>query len=107
MTENVVSLADKRLEREPHWSGAVRCLGCAHEWVAVAPVGVVSGLACPACGLNKGVPKNLYGPGEGYAALGCNCGADSFFAYLGETSRKVYVRCVGCGSDLTEALFNP
>lgn len=51
---------------EPTQEGAAVCLSCAHEWVAVVPVGTpvnapgeVSGLECPKCHSLKGVMKRF------------------------------------------------
>lgn len=52
-TMTVINLAQAEADREPHLSGKARCLACKHEWVAVAPVGVVW-MECPACTLERG-----------------------------------------------------
>jgi hypothetical protein len=100
---DVVSLDDARAEREPHWAGKAVCVGCRHEWVQVAPAGVTC-VGCPSCGLPKGFPKFPFGADEGDALLTCSpCGGDALTAYKREG--RMYVRCMGCGTDLTEAFY--
>jgi len=54
--------------------GPAHCIGCQHEWEAITPVGVVSGLECPECGCFKGVMTHeVYDGDSGYM---CNCGND-------------------------------
>lgn len=99
----VVSLAAEREARQPHWEGTVHCVGCQHEWEAVAPIGTMW-LDCPACHLPKGTPKHPFGPSVGDWALVCTgCGGEALTAY----KRKGFmrVRCMGCGSDMTNAFY--
>lgn len=104
---NVVSLAAKREEMTPHWSGEVRCLHCKNEWVGVGPVGLIDGLECPECELPKGVVKNLFGPSVGDAVLQCSdCGAEIVTVYIRAKDGLKVARCVGCGLDLTETYFS-
>lgn len=72
MTAEVISIKD----RSSGWlTGPTKCLGCAHEWVAVSPVGVVW-LECPECGLEMG---RRTGPvQDGDTHWECNCGNDLF-----------------------------
>lgn len=100
----VVSLAAAREERQPHWSGPCVCLGCRHEWEAIAPVGSHVGLECPACELPKGVVKYPFGPIEGDYALVCDCGCEALTAY--KRAGHFYVKCMACGDDLTDAFFD-
>jgi hypothetical protein len=50
---NVVRLDEHR----PHTVKYVTCMNCAHDWVAVAPVGVTS-LECSECGAMEGEQVN-------------------------------------------------
>lgn len=85
---SVVSLAEKRVERAPHLSGAAKCLGCAHEWAAVAPVGATE-LECPQCRLMKGRFAYLVSADETWH---CNCGNDLF-----RIRSDAVVYCPNCG----------
>jgi len=99
---SVVSLAEEREARQPHWTGTAYCVGCKHEWQAVAPVGSEN-LECPSCTLPKGVPKYPFGAEEGDMVLTCDCGCEALTAY-----RRVghfYVKCMSCGDDLTHAFY--
>mgnify|MGYP006321819925 FL=1 len=71
----VISLAEARAEREPHTSGKAKCQSCAHEWVAVAPVGTYE-LECPECAATKGYYLGAMLRGE--ETFVCNCGCDVF-----------------------------
>lgn len=62
------------LERGAHLSGEAFCVGCGHEWVAVAPVGTIE-LECPSCHVVKGLMK--YGC-ELDTAWTCGCGCYVF-----------------------------
>ncbi len=64
-------------EREPHWAGKAVCVGC---------------------------PKFPFGADESDALLTCSpYGGDALTAYKREG--RMYVRCMGCGTDLTEASY--
>jgi hypothetical protein len=77
MTDNVVSFADAKAAREPHYTGENRCLECGHEWVAVRPVATETWwLECPSCGLHKGRPIGPYKREMPHWT--CNCGNDLF-----------------------------
>lgn len=102
----VVSLADAKAARQPHWTGSCVCLGCRHEWVGVGPSpfeGV--NLDCPECKLPKGTVKYPFGASAGDMVLTCNhCGGEALTAYVRDNLH--YVRCMGCGNDLTDAFFS-
>lgn len=97
MTDNVVSLAQARLERSPHWTGPCRCFGCRHEWVGSAPIGTHI-VECPECHMMKGHMVYLFGAAEGVT---CDCGSEAVSAYY--RGDVFHVRCIACGTDLTEA----
>lgn len=85
---NVVAFPDRG--GGPHIEGPVRCVGCRHEWHAVAPVGVFNDLECPSCGAHKGIRLGTIEP-DGDVWV-CNCGC-SYFA-LGRTGAPM---CINCG----------
>ena len=102
----IVNLRDARAARQPHWSGPCVCLGCRHEWVGVGPEGHASNLVCPACELPKGTTKYPFGAGEGDMVLTCgHCGGEALTAY--KRGAYNYVRCMGCGVDLTDEFYEP
>lgn len=72
----VLDLAAARKDREPHLSGAARCLACRHEWVAVAPTGV-TWMECPACTLERG--RMVAQAERNEPHWHCGCGNDLFF----------------------------
>ncbi len=92
----LVSLAAARQERTPHLSGEAKCIGCQHQWVAVAPIGAVM-LDCPVCSLPKGRMVNpcLH---EGSTWV-CACGNDLF-----RISPTAGVYCTNC-ADVQEGWF--
>jgi DNA-directed RNA polymerase subunit RPC12/RpoP len=99
----IVSLKAAREERQPHWLGTVQCVGCKQEWEAVAPIGT-RWLECPACGLPKGHPKHPFAAAEGDLVLECaECGGEALTAY--KRKGRMWVRCMGCGNDLTHAFY--
>jgi hypothetical protein len=51
----------------------------------------------------KGVTKHLYSASEGDAILLCDCGCEALFAY--KRAANFYVRCMACGTDLTESFY--
>lgn len=73
---HVVSLDERRQEKNPHRSGPARCMNCKHEWEAVAPIGVTA-LECPKCltshGLYKGMSMTEFDQWQ------CKCGERMFF----------------------------
>ena len=87
-------------------AGPCVCLGCRYEWVAVMGVGDKSiNLICPSCDLPKGTPKYPFGAGEDDLILACfHCKGEALTAYIHD--RRHYVRCMGCGVDLTDVFFN-
>ena len=99
----VISLAQAKAEREPHWSGNCVCLGCRHEWVGVGPMGTHVCLQCPSCDLPKGVVKHPFGCPEGALLLGCNCDCEALTAY--KHNGHFHVTCMACGTDLTHAFY--
>ena len=86
----VLSLAAAREEREPHLTGAARCVACRHEWVAVAPVGTHT-LECPACASTKGYFVNEVMRGNDRFV--CHCECDVF-----RISPAVGPYCVNCAA---------
>lgn len=104
---DVVDFSAARAEREPHWAGSCVCLGCRHEWTGVGPIGAVVALECPSCQLRKGVVKCLFGGQVGDAVLHCtDCGSEAMTVYRRAIDGLKMFRCMGCGSDLTEAVFD-
>ena len=90
----------------PHWQGRCVCLGCRHEWEGVGPMGVSTGLECPACRLFKGVVKHPFGCAVGDMELRCAvCGCEALTAYRRAIDGLKVFRCMACGNDLTDALF--
>lgn len=71
MGDNVIQIDNHR----PHISGAAKCLSCAHEWEAVAPIGTVE-LECPGCQTWKGVFNGCTGP---ELVWECQCGNQHFY----------------------------
>ena len=98
----VVSIAQVREERQRHWSGPCKCLGCGHEWVGVAPIGVMF-VDCPECDLPKGHPKHPFRSDVGDLAFVCNCGSEALTAYM--RGGRFWMMCMGCGVDHTHAIF--
>lgn len=69
----------KRAEPEQqHGAGQAFCIGCCHEWAAVAPTGTTQ-LECPACHAHKGRWKFEFAPAEGQLVRECNCGNQLFY----------------------------
>jgi hypothetical protein len=100
----IVDFAAAKQEREPHWSGEAYCVGCYHTWVAVAPMGV-HWITCPSCHTNRGTPRYPFGPTKGDAVLTCaQCGGEALYAF--KRDNAFYVRCMGCGNDLTEVFYD-
>jgi len=86
----VTNLSEYRAQREPHKEGTAICANCGHEWVAIAPLGVME-LECPECRCMKGY---FVHPCEKEAKhWTCNCGSILFSI----TPDGVY--CPNCGLD--------
>lgn len=100
----VASLCAAREARQLHWEGPAVCLGCRHEWVAVAPEGTSSNLRCPSCDLPKGTAKFPFGASTGDTVLVCHCGSEALTAY--QHGGRLYVRCMACGTDQTDVFFD-
>lgn len=99
----VISLAAAREERQPHWVGTAHCIGCHHEWVAVAPM-ASKWIECPKCALPKGCSKYPFGANEDDLVLTCaECSAETLTAY--KRGGLTYVRCMSCGNDMTNAFY--
>lgn len=95
---------DKEAEQGEWAEGPCVCLGCRHEWVGVAPPGRMRNLVCPSCELPKGTNKHPFGAAVGDMTLTCaHCGGEALTAYA--RAGHHYVRCMGCGVDLTEVFF--
>lgn len=61
-----------------HGVGPAFCLGCGHEWEAVAPTGTVQ-LECPACRTLKGHWKFEFAPPAGQLVRQCDCRNQLFY----------------------------
>lgn len=101
----VISLAAARAERQPHWQGKAICLGCRHEWEAIAPMGTYTDLECAECGLFKGVTKHPFGCDEGDLEFRCTCGCEALTVYKRAKDGRFYTRCMACGTDHTAAIY--
>jgi len=67
--------------REPekqHGTGMAFCIGCGHEWVAVAEAGTTV-LQCPECQAHKGKWCFEFYPASGQLVRQCNCGNQLFY----------------------------
>jgi hypothetical protein len=54
--------------------------------------------------LPKGTPRYPFSAADGDLLLQCEpCGGDALYAY--KRSGKFFVKCMGCGNDLTEAFY--
>lgn len=98
----VISFQAKKAERDPHWSGKCKCLGCGHEWVGVGPIGVMI-VDCPSCNLPKGHIKHLFGPQEGDSVFQCMCGSEALTAYYNKGQFRLV--CMACGIDQSNAIY--
>lgn len=87
---------------DPHLSGEAHCIGCGHDWVAVAPVGVWQ-FECPSCTTMKGIYRYPVGAAEGDAYFRCTCGCEALTAYY--RAGHFYLKCMSCGTDHTSAVF--
>lgn len=99
---SVISFAEAKAERQPHWTGRCKCVGCGHEWEAVAPIGKMW-VDCPCCNLPKGTPKFPFGGAVGDTVFTCNCGSEALTAYFRKGLFRL--RCMGCGTDHSVAIF--
>jgi hypothetical protein len=99
----IVSLAAEREARQPHWQGTAYCVGCQHEWEAVAPIGTMW-IDCPSCELPKGTAKFPFGAQPGDLLLTCDCGCEALTAYKRDS--RFHVKCMACGTDLTHAFYD-
>ena len=91
MVDKVVSLADKRLEKEPHVCGTAFCMLCLHRWQGVWPIGVTE-LECPKCHAMRGRGCFDIAPPPGRKIWTCvNCD-NQLFNLLPDR-----VHCPGCG----------
>jgi len=99
----VISFAKAKEGRSPHWTGTVKCIGCGHEPIAVAPMGTVW-VECPSCHLHKAAPKHPFGADQGDVAFTCSeCGSDALNAFY--RKGRFNLMCMGCGIDHTDAVF--
>ncbi len=89
---NVVSLAEKRIEKSPHRAGLVKCLGCKHEWVGVCSMDTINDLECPECHTFRGVFMHNYCAPDGDLRWECHCGNDIFKVL------STSIMCMACGS---------
>ena len=89
-------------KEDPHLSGEAVCIGCRHEWVAVAPVGTWQ-LECPSCSTFNGIWRYPVGAQEGDAYFRCDCGCEALTAY--KHHGMFHLKCMSCGLEQTEAIF--
>jgi len=95
-------LAFKPREKpDPHLVGEAICIACRRTWTAVVPEGTFW-LECE-CGAMKGILRHRVGADEGDLEFQCDCGCEALVAYLHKG--RFYLRCMGCGVDHTEAIF--
>ena len=101
MSAEIVPFAKPERE-EPHLAGEALCIGCRHEWVAVAPVGVWQ-LECPSCTSMKGIWRYPVGGDVGDAVFQCACGCEALTAYYRDA--RFHLKCMSCGKEQTNAIF--
>lgn len=87
MPQNKILIFKQR--EQPHKTGEARCMSCAHQWIAVAPIGV-TWMECPACSAEKGY--FIYPCLRDGNHWTCNCGNDLFQI----TQEGTY--CPNCGN---------
>lgn len=87
---------------DPHLAGEALCLGCRHQWAAVAPVGVWQ-MECPSCASMKGIFRNPVGADVGDSLFRCLCGCEALTAYY--HAGLFHLKCMSCGTDQTNAVF--
>lgn len=98
----VIDLAARRAQVPndgPALGGVAVCMGCRHEWSAVAPTGTTE-LECPACGAMKGVWKFFCMPtaidGQDAEMWTCGgCGGQMFSVAATKDGPVLY--CSNCG----------
>lgn len=94
----------KPVARNEMWAqGSAVCIGCRHEWEAVAPVGTHQ-LECPKCHTMKGIFRHPFGSAPGDSVFQCNCGCEAMTAYFHKG--KFWFQCMSCGIDHTDAIFD-
>lgn len=86
----------------PHLAGEALCIGCRHEWSAVAPVGTWQ-LECPSCSTWKGVFRYPVGADVGDGVFTCHCGCEALTAYMRHGLFRL--KCMSCGTEQTNAVF--
>lgn len=101
----VVSLAEARAERQPHWQGLCVCLACRNEWQGVGIMGSHTCLECPSCQLPQGVTKYPFGAAQGDAEFRCHCGCEAMAVYKRAIDSRFITRCMACGADQTAAIY--
>lgn len=89
----IVDFAAAKENKTPHNYGQARCLGCHHEWTAVAPAGMTV-LECPRCETDKGVFLGLVLIRDENHWV-CQCG-NRFFCFT-----KTQTYCPVCGTTQT------
>ena len=92
-----------RRPEPPTLAGEAVCVGCGSSWAAVAPVGT-AWLECPVCGSNRGTWKHPVHPAPGDMIFRCCCGGEALTAL--KKGGLTYLRCLGCGCDQTNAVFD-
>lgn len=99
----VISFQKAKEEREPHWTSTVYCVGCGHEHVAVAPIGV-QWVECPSCHTQKATPRHPFGADQGDVVFSCSlCGLEALTAFY--RKGRFNLMCMGCGVDHTDAVL--
>jgi hypothetical protein len=91
----VVQFKQRREPEGPYATGEAACQ-CGHEWVGVAPIGVMA-LECPSCGSMNGKWKHPFGPAVGDSVFRCQCEADTFFFKQSAIDGRTLIVCTGCG----------
>ncbi len=86
----LISLKKFQEENTPHLSGKARCIACAHEWIAVAPIGEIW-LECPARHGGRGIFKEHVDLGGRHYV--CLCGN-----YLWAIHETHGLYCPSCGN---------
>lgn len=103
---SVVEFRPRETPRKPdeQWaSDTAICIGCRHEWNAVAQLGT-RWLECPGCGAMKGIFKKPFGADEGDSVYRCNiCESEAMTAFYRDG--LFYFQCMNCGVDHTDAIF--
>ena len=100
---SVIDFAAAKAEREPHWAGECKCVGCGHEFKGVGPMGLMW-FDCPSCELPKATVKYPFGAAEDDAVFVCNvCNGEALTAYYRKGEFRII--CMGCGTNHTEAIY--